>query len=433
MASSECIKILQWNIRSIRSNIDNLKYLINKFNIDIILLNETMLKEEVHIRLSGYDILRKDRDDGLGGIAMFIRNNIEFENYEIRQNLLPWHVQIQACNIKKCNVNLINMYIPPEIRIEKQTLETIWNLIPNPKLILGDLNAQHPTWGSSINNRNGNLINNLIADSNFVILNNGSPTRLTPPNQNISAPDLTFGSPQLALKSSWTVIQDCGNSDHFPILIEIGVNENCRIPQSKAKRNFKKADWCAYHDKVLINHLEAPVTDYEKFVQCINKAASESIPLKEEYKGNKNNRGPTPWWDPECNDLIQERKNAIRNLQDNFNMENYIETKKIIARVRKKFKIKKKTSFQKFCSDLNRSTPVNKIWKTTKKFNNVINKTNKKTFPTEDVAQNILDNLNIVNLEPEFQLDTPNNNREFRITVGELNYILNTKKAQHLA
>ncbi|KAL3283745.1 hypothetical protein HHI36_024429 [Cryptolaemus montrouzieri] len=60
-------KILQWNIRSIRINKEELFMKIDEYKPHNIALQETFLKEQDQINIAKFDIIRKDRNDRYGG------------------------------------------------------------------------------------------------------------------------------------------------------------------------------------------------------------------------------------------------------------------------------------------------------------------------------------------------------------------------------
>lgn len=68
--------------------------------------------------------------------------------------------------------------------------------------------------------KSGKNIVEFIEETNMVILNDGSRTRLTNHQDTISIPDIVISSPALAPTISFKVIQDTANSDHYPIMIE---------------------------------------------------------------------------------------------------------------------------------------------------------------------------------------------------------------------
>lgn len=77
------IKILQWNIRSLLANFDDLKVLVGDTNPDIIVLNETFLRNNCNISISSFSLLRDDRDDGYGGLATAVRNGFDFDEVNV--------------------------------------------------------------------------------------------------------------------------------------------------------------------------------------------------------------------------------------------------------------------------------------------------------------------------------------------------------------
>src|SRR3978361_2401541 len=109
------LKIIQWNICSVRNKIDHLKLLINKYNPDLILLNETWLQPVHSFRIKGFTILRSYRNDGYGGIATLIKNEIYFQKIQINTNYHPAHFQFLAIKIQ--NLTLVNVYRPPNANI----------------------------------------------------------------------------------------------------------------------------------------------------------------------------------------------------------------------------------------------------------------------------------------------------------------------------
>ena len=71
-------KILQWNCRSIKNKIHNLRNIVDEY--DIILLSETWLNQHSYINIPNYHIIRRDRIAGQhGGVAIFIKKNIPFQ------------------------------------------------------------------------------------------------------------------------------------------------------------------------------------------------------------------------------------------------------------------------------------------------------------------------------------------------------------------
>lgn len=79
MPVEDTIKIMQWNAQCITdtSKLIELRSFLNYRKIDILLLNETYLKEKHRFYIPGYSIYRKDRLGHGGGVAICIKNIIK--------------------------------------------------------------------------------------------------------------------------------------------------------------------------------------------------------------------------------------------------------------------------------------------------------------------------------------------------------------------
>ena len=72
------LKVGHWNSNSIK----NKNFLFNKFinenNFDIFCLNKTKLSVKTQLEFGNYNIIRKDRNRRGGGVAILIKNNLQF-------------------------------------------------------------------------------------------------------------------------------------------------------------------------------------------------------------------------------------------------------------------------------------------------------------------------------------------------------------------
>ena len=75
-------KIASINLGSLYRHIDQLEiYMLSK-RVDILAINETRLDSTVHdgeINIPGYTLERKDRNRSGGGVALYIRNSINYK------------------------------------------------------------------------------------------------------------------------------------------------------------------------------------------------------------------------------------------------------------------------------------------------------------------------------------------------------------------
>lgn len=71
------LTVLQWNANSLKPKIKTLELLLWQEKAHIALISETWLQEEDSIKISDYNIIRQDRDDGYGGICILYHKSIK--------------------------------------------------------------------------------------------------------------------------------------------------------------------------------------------------------------------------------------------------------------------------------------------------------------------------------------------------------------------
>lgn len=70
------VKILQFNCQSLTPNKDKISHYLNNNNIDIAILSE-IFKHNDSTRIPNYYITTKTRQDGFGGVAVLLKNDIK--------------------------------------------------------------------------------------------------------------------------------------------------------------------------------------------------------------------------------------------------------------------------------------------------------------------------------------------------------------------
>ena len=73
--------ILQWNARSRVAHAIELKHFISTSQIalDVICIQEAWLKKYLNFTLVGYNVIRRDREDGYGGVVTCIKTGIYYD------------------------------------------------------------------------------------------------------------------------------------------------------------------------------------------------------------------------------------------------------------------------------------------------------------------------------------------------------------------
>ncbi len=126
MNNEQFFNIYLWNVNCLRTKIDEFNCLLNKKTIDIIALNETKLimDDENSLINEYYNFICKYRNQHGGGVAFFIKKNI---NFEIIDDLDRFNLEILCIKISLNNeeVFIITCYNPPNQLIKEDVLAFI--------------------------------------------------------------------------------------------------------------------------------------------------------------------------------------------------------------------------------------------------------------------------------------------------------------------
>ena len=188
-----------------------------------------------------------------GGLITLVRHNITFTTTDIPSTINTHNIELQMVKVHINNtkhITIANIYIPPRdttsthyktADMDIQHCIQYITVIPH-SVLTGDVNA-HPTlWHSYTDDHRGQLISDVISNSDHITLNTNTPTRV--PNttlQQTSSPDITTVSNTLYNRTSWTT-QHALSSDHLPIITTINIRHDYRLQQNCNK----KADWTQF-------------------------------------------------------------------------------------------------------------------------------------------------------------------------------------------
>ena len=175
-------------------------------------LQETKNPPGRQLYLRGYAVYSKDRDARGGGVMLAVHNNIP-------SSLIPLNTDLEAVacavHFRDTVVNLCNIYLPEHTRVTVDCLRELLSHIPEPKFLVGDFNAKHVSWGSTVNCNRGRLVSEFLLDNNMFVLNNGSPTRFDKYRNVYSHIDLSCCSLSISHLFTWNVLGYNYGSDHF--------------------------------------------------------------------------------------------------------------------------------------------------------------------------------------------------------------------------
>jgi len=351
------MKILQWNINGIKNNNPDLLLQTKIFLPDIVCLQETHLKINEEPTLKGFEWIHRsslNSPRAKGGVAIGIRNGIPYKELHIASNL-----EVIATNITSyTNFTICCIYIPPTLHIEYEDIINIIDQLPSPYIFLGDFNAHSTLWGCQSTNHKGNILEKCLSNRSLMLLNNGSPTYISPAYGTMSAIDITMCSPELYMSFTWSTPEDTYGSDHYPIYLK-SVKETPPPPHFP-HWCLKKAKWDEFQRKIEMesNVLQHNCNDTVKIITgIIINAANDTIP-----KTKPKAHPPVPWFTNAVKEAIKKRKSALkmfkRNMTD-LNLKKYMDLKKEAKAIIFK---EKKECWMSYASQINSVTPISKMW-----------------------------------------------------------------------
>ena len=168
------LNLIGWNVNGLTRRRDEIGDLIQKYQPDILLLQETFLKPNSDaLTIHGYTTYRTDRTDApRGGVAILINEGIEHE--QVHLDVGKVELTTVQIHTKRRAINVGSIYLPTK-RTRKKDLWKIKQMAPN-MILAGDLNAKNEDWGSTKTDHLGKWIEQLCLEENISI---HAPARTT--------------------------------------------------------------------------------------------------------------------------------------------------------------------------------------------------------------------------------------------------------------
>ena len=338
-------------------------------------------KENETIYFSGFDKIYKLCRQGNrgGGVCIAVHSSIPAVQLNIDSEL-----EVVACKVffKDFNFNICNVYFNQDANINSVTLTNLINSIPSPKLILGDINGKHYSWGSPICDRRGNIIHEVFADNNMMILNNGLPTYYNVYQNIYSHLDISACSDNIAQKLEWTVHSTKFTSDHFPIFINYDVID--LYTTKPAKWKYAEANWRLYKDVITLpDQFHNPDEANQAIIHNIIQSATAAIP-------RTGTRAPSKyscfWWNEQCSEALDNAKRQLRELFRNHTPFNVTEHNRLEAVAQLTLLNSKKESWKQYLSKINKDTPIDQLWRVMKSLSGATRTPHKIILEIEDAS-----------------------------------------------
>lgn len=192
-ASKATTVALQWNIRGLWHNYNDLTIEVARHQPLIIALQETLF---VGSDIRAQNLLKnwRFRADPLSrhrnSVCLAVRQDTMFSFLDLRTSLPV----VALTMTHPIAATFVSLYLSPQMTADEiqEQLSALLHELPHPFILMGDFNAHSVVWGSSITDRKGVKIEELLASHHLSILNNGDHTRLDSAPGNTSAIDLTI-------------------------------------------------------------------------------------------------------------------------------------------------------------------------------------------------------------------------------------------------
>ena len=353
---------VQWNCRGLYANYEGLKLLLKQHQPACVCLQEVTLGSRPPPSLTGYEIyLSSPHTTIRGGAAIMVRNTVPHHFVPIRSDLQVVAIRVYL----QRQYTVCSIYISPQSNIFKQDLEDLIRQLPEPFLLLGDLNSRSPVWGDVKTTFKAPEILSVIEENDLVCLNEGQPTYCHPATQTLTCIDLSICSSEVALDFDWMVEEDDRGSDHFPIVLKStqAHTEEVRYPRWISKR----ANWPAFRDATeiitTVADIESAEVGLNHLKEVVMNAAQRYIP-KSSAIGRIDS---VPWWNEKCQVAWLKKKHAQKRYLQSKTVRNKVLLNMTRARLRRSMKLSRRESWRDYVSSITSDTPVSSVWQKIRK------------------------------------------------------------------
>lgn len=375
--------VLQWNVRGLRTRFSEVQLLANRLKPCVLALQETKIKVADLPRgyLGGrYKWYIQPHKDALThGAGLAVREDVPHKVVHLNTDLEATAVTIQY----PYKLTVVSIYVGPRTcraGREPNVIGKFHDLItqlPVPYVVVGDLNAHHPSWGSHKEDIRGTRLAQLLDDSGCSVLNDGRPTRFDPTTGVESAIDLAIASWDVPGQLVWQVHDDLHGSDHFPISLTQAAATPSAVP--RLRWNFEKADWENFCKEVT-RHMpkDDKVLSPSEWTEILSGAAHRHIPKA----GGRSGKKAVPWWGTEVHTAIKTRRKCLRalrrlELDDPSRADKLREFQQARSRARKTIKDAKRGTWSAFTADISPTTSSAELWRKVKSVQGKVRHTEK--------------------------------------------------------
>lgn len=350
---------MTWNANGIKNKIHLLDNYLKHTQTDILLINETRLRDRDRLNINGYIVYRNDMDDERRGTAILINKSIPHAPKKIKTN------NLENTAIKINNINIISVYRSPNNEpLNIQDIAKLFN--SNEKIIMaGDLNSKHNSWNCDRDNTSGNRLRQYIDNhDNIILYHTDEPTHFPTNGTTPSTIDLCI-TKNITIDDIQTM--QYLDSDHNPIQITINSPQIVKqqINRQMKIRSFKETNWIQFRqdldNEITTTTVTADPNQIDNHVDRLTKIIQKTM--------NKHSQTKTIQLDgillpPPLIQLIKQKNKARKNYQLNPTIPNRIEMNRTRAIARLHIQNHKNLLWKNKLENIN--TKDKSLWKFTK-------------------------------------------------------------------
>lgn len=278
--SAKNVRILVTNLQGILSKNENLVNLIDSTDPDIVIASETWLNSSVKnseiFQPDIYEVSRKDRPDGYGGVLIAAKKNLNSQ--EISVKLAGEQVWVKISRKRKSPILIGSLYRPPKSDLEyiqqiRQGAESIIKRNKNAILwIGGDLNLPDIDWNSLLI-QNHQYTKEINEEFLSFVEDNSLQQMVVTPTRKTNVLDL-FLTNRPTLLNRCEVIP--GISDHEVVFINMNIEPHRSKPTKRKILLWKRADLDVINDL------------FEEYSKKFMNEFKETTPVEEMWQSFRN-------------------------------------------------------------------------------------------------------------------------------------------------
>ena len=330
------LSILQWNCRSLRTNVEELRGHLSQSPADVLCLQSVGVAHQGLPTLEGYSYppVSVARSGNRVMSAIYLRSGLILLGSGVWTGAVPDGVFVSSVRLEGTSggIGVLNVYAPRGVT----SFDWLRPAAGASWVVLGDFNIRDSMWDEGCLTHRGSFVEELEAGE-LVILNEGAPTRVPDAEcHGPSAIDLALVSEGLAASAEWDRGADTLGSDHFPILVSVALEPKREPVAGRPRYRYDKANWDAfqaYLEQAALVHATSSDPDEEARVltECIIGAADASIPKS---KGTLSRKG-VPWWTKECLEAVRNKRRCYNRYLRTRSSEDHLAMKASASAVKK--------------------------------------------------------------------------------------------------